>query len=136
MIARRGHRACRPAAWLALLAILLQVVLLPIGQHPAGAKPAGLDGDTVAGLDIAQNLCRAGGDSVPADPGKAPADHHQCCGLCLAAHALGSFTPPPAPIIAVSHEYNVVAPFEAAFVLPPLKPSLRQQQPRPPPVFI
>ena len=49
MIWRRNTRGTRPAAWLAVFAILLQA-LLPIVQAPAGMAPAGLDGDTIAGL--------------------------------------------------------------------------------------
>jgi hypothetical protein len=136
MIARRGYRASRPAAWLAAFAILLQALLLPAGQHLAAATPAGLGGDTVAGLDIALNLCHAAGDTTPDDPGKAPLDHEQCCALCLAAHAIGGFTPPAAPVVAVSRDYGIVVPAETALVLPAQRSSLRQQQPRAPPVFI
>src|SRR5258708_2280927 len=126
MIARRGYRASRPAAWLAAFAILLQV-LLPIAQSPAATAPAG-HGDTIAGLDIAQNLCHAPGDTTPDDQGPAPADHQQCCDFCLAVHAIGGFVPPSAPAFAVSRKYGIVVPIEAALVLPPARPSLRQQQ--------
>jgi hypothetical protein len=134
MITRRGYRASRPAAWLAALAILLQV-LLPVARSPASMAQAG-HGDTIAGLDIAQNLCHAPGDTSPDDHGPAPADHRQCCDFCLAVHAIGGFAPPSAPAIAVSRDYGIVVPVEAALILPPLPPNLRQQQPRAPPVFI
>ena len=135
MIARRGYRASRPAAWLAVFAILLQG-LLPVAQAPAGIAPAGLDGDIIAGLDIAQNLCHAPGDTTPDDPGKAPLDHQQCCAICLAVHAVGSFAPPPAPTVAVSREYGIIVPTETALVLPQQRSILRRQQPRAPPVLI
>ena len=136
MIARRGYRASRPAAWLAAFAILLQALLLPAGLPSGGMIPAGLGGDTVAGLDIAQHLCHAPGDTSPDDPGKAPLDHQQCCALCLAAHAVGSFTPPSAPVVAVSRDYGIVVPTETALILPPQRSASRQQQPRAPPVLI
>jgi hypothetical protein len=135
MIARRGYRAPRPAAWLAMLAILLQALLpavLPGGNMAMAASGS----DTIARLDIAQNLCRAPGDTTPIDRGHTPLDHQLCCALCLTVHAVSSFAPPSAPAIAVNRAYGFVVPVEAAFVLPPLRPSLRQQQPRPPPVFI
>src|SRR5579859_7336599 len=135
MIARRGYRTSGPAAWLAIFAILLQA-LLPVAQAPAGMAPAGLGGDTIAGLDIAQNLCHAPGDTRRDDPGKAPLDHQQCCAICLAAHAVGSFAPPSAPTVAISRDYGTVVPVEAALILPPLRSNLRQQQPRAPPVLI
>ena len=134
MIARRGYRASRPAAWLAALAILLQV-LLPITQAPA-AMAQGSPGDTIAGFDIAQHLCHAPGDAAPDDQSPAPADHQQCCDFCLAVHAIGGFAPPSAPALAVSRQYGIVVPVEAALILPPLRAGLRQQQPRAPPVFI
>jgi len=135
MIARRGYRATRPAAWLAMLAILLQA-LLPVTQASAGFSPARLEGGTIAGLDIAQHLCHAPGDSAPDDRGQTPDDHQQCCAICLAVHVIGGFAPPSAPVIAVTRAYGIVVPVDAAFVLPPLRPNLRQQQPRAPPVFI
>ncbi len=135
MIARHGHRALRPAAWLAVFAILLQA-LLPM-MHPAGSMArAATSGDTIAGFDIAQNLCHAPGDTTPDDRGQTPADHQQCCAICLAVHAVSSFTPPAAPAVAVARDYGIVVPVEAALILPPLRPNLRQQQPRAPPVFI
>jgi hypothetical protein len=135
MIWRRNRKATRPAAWLAMFAVLLQALLLPLGQQPAGMALAGLGGDTIAGLDIAQNLCHALGDTAPDDPGKAPLDHQQCCALCLAAHAVGSFTPPSAPVIAVSRDHGIVVPTATALVLPHQRLTLRQQ-PRAPPVLI
>jgi len=134
MIARRGYRGSRPAAWLAAFAILLQV-LLPVAQSPAGMAQTG-PGDTIAGLDIAQHLCHAPGDATPDDQGPAPVDHRQCCDFCLAVHAVGGFPPPSAPAVAINREYGIVVPVEAALILPPLRPGLRQQQPRAPPVFI
>jgi hypothetical protein len=119
-----------------MFAILLQALLLPVGQHSAGAAPAGLGGDTIAGLDIAQNLCHSPGDTIPDDPGKAPLDHQDCCALCLAAHAVGSFTPPTAPTIAVSGDYGLVVRAETALDLPAQRAVLRQQQPRAPPILI
>jgi hypothetical protein len=118
-----------------MFAILLQALLLPAGQHPASATPAGFGGDTVAGLDIAQNLCHAPGDTTPDDQGPAPLDHQQCCALCLAAHAVGSFTPPVAPVIAVSRGHGIVVPTATVLVLPQQRPTLRQQ-PRAPPALI
>jgi len=133
MIARRGYRATRPAAWLAVLAILLQV-LLPVAQSPAMAQV--VRGDTIAGFDIAQNLCHAPGDTTPDDQSPAPVDHQQCCDFCLAIHTVGGFAPPSAPVVAVSREYGILVPTETALLLLPLRSSLRQQQPRAPPVFI
>ncbi|HEX4505093.1 MAG TPA: DUF2946 family protein [Alphaproteobacteria bacterium] len=132
MIARRRYSALRPAAWLAVLAILLQA-LLPIAQSPAASK---VPGGTIAGFDIAQNLCHAPGETTPDDQGRVPVDHQQCCDFCLAVHAIGGFAPPSAPAFAVSRKYGIVVPIEAALILPPARPGLRQQQPRPPPVFI
>jgi len=136
MIARRGYRVSRPAAWLAAFAILLQALLLPAGQHLSAMTPASAGGDVIAGLDIAQNLCRAPGETTPDDPGKAPADHQQCCALCLAAHAIASFTPPAAPIVAVGNFHGIVVSTESALVLPPQRSASRQQQPRAPPVLV
>lgn len=132
MIARRGYRASRPAAWLAALAILLQL-LLPVAQSPASTLRTG-QGDTIAGFDIAQNLCHAPGDATPDDQSPAPIDHQQCCDFCLAVHAVSGFAPTSAPVIAVGREYGIVVPIEAAHILPPLRSNLRQQQPRAPPI--
>jgi hypothetical protein len=119
-----------------MFAILLQALLLPVGQHSAGAAPSGLRGETIAGLDIAQNLCHAAGDAAPGDPGKAPMDHRDCCALCLAAHAVGSFTPATAPAIAINRDYGLVIRAETALVLPAQRTTLRRQQPRAPPILI
>jgi Protein of unknown function (DUF2946) len=119
-----------------MFAILLQALLLPVGQHPAGAEPVGLGGDTIAGFDIAQSLCHSPGDATPDDPGKAPVDHQDCCALCLAAHTVGSFAPPMAPTIAVSRDYGLVVQAETAPDLPAQRVVLRQQQPRAPPSLI
>jgi hypothetical protein len=135
MIWRRNRKGTRPAAWLALFAILLQALLPAVAQQPADMTPAGLSGDTVAGLDIAQNLCHSPGDTTPDDPGKAPLDHQQCCAFCLAVHAIGGFVPPTAPAIAVSRDYGIVVPAATTLVLSQQRPTLRQQ-PRAPPVLI
>jgi hypothetical protein len=135
MIARRGHRASRPAAWLAAFAILLQALLLPVAQQPAGIALAGLSDDAIAGLAVAQHLCQAPGDTTPDDPGKAPLDHLQCCALCLSAHVIGGFVPPSAPAVVVNRDYGIVVPTEASLVLPQQRAILRQQ-PRAPPVLI
>jgi Protein of unknown function (DUF2946) len=134
MIWRRNNRGTRPAAWLAVFAILLQV-LLPVAQSPASMTPVGLGGDVIAGLDIAQNLCHAPGDTAPDNHGPAPVDHRQCCDFCLAVHAVGGFAPPSAPVIAVSREYGIVVPVEAALVLPRRQANATQQA-RAPPVLI
>ena len=136
MIARRGYTAFRPAAWLAAFVILLQALLLPAGLPSGGMIPAGLNGDTVAGLDIAQHLCHAPGDTTPDDPSRAPLDHQQCCALCLAAHTVASFTPTTVPVIAVSRDYAIVVPTETVLIMPSQRSASRQQQPRAPPVLV
>jgi len=136
MIARRGYRAPRPAAWLAVLALLLQALLLPAAQAPAGMTLVAPDGDTIAGLAVAQHLCHTPGDTTPDDPGKPPLDHLQCCALCLAAHAIGGFVPPSAPAVAGDRDYGIAAPIEVTLVLPQQRAILRQQQPRAPPLLI
>jgi len=135
MIWRRNHRRTRPAAWLAVFAILLQA-LLPVVQAPAGMAPAGPGGDTIAGLDIAGHLCHAPGDTTPDDHGPAPVDHQQCCDFCLAVHAIGGFAPPSGPVLAVSRDHGIVVPTETALVLPQQRSILRQQQPRAPPILV
>jgi hypothetical protein len=113
--------------------MLLQA-LLPVAQSFAAASQA--PGGTIAGFDIAQNLCHTPGDATPDDQSPAPIDHQQCCDFCLAVHAFSGFMPPSAPAIAIVREQNTVILTEAALILPPLRPNLRQQQPRAPPVFI
>jgi hypothetical protein len=131
MIWRRNSRRTRPAAWLAMFAILLQT-LLPVAQASAGMAQAGPSGDTIAGLDIAGHLCHASGDTAPNDHGPAPVDHQQCCDFCLAVHAVGGFAPPSAPEIAVSREYGIVVAVETALVLPHRQASSTQQARAPP----
>lgn len=116
-----------------MLAVLLQM-LLPVAGSPAAVAAA--SSGTIAGLDIAQNLCHGAGDVSPDDQGPAPADHQQCCEFCLAVHAIGGFAPPSAPAIAVRRAFGIVVPLQTALILPPWRPGLRQQQPRPPPVFV
>ena len=132
MIWRRNNRGTRPAAWLAVFAIVLQA-LLPVMQAPAGTMPAG--GDTIAGLDIAGHLCHAAGDPAPDDHGPAPADHRQCCDVCLTVHAIGGFAPPAAPVIAVRRDYGIVVPVAATLVLPRRQVDATQQA-RAPPILI
>jgi hypothetical protein len=132
MIWRRNTRGTRPAAWLAVFAILLQA-LLPGIHHPAGMA---LAGDKIAGLDIAQYLCHTPGSTTPDDPGKAPAHHHiPPCALCSSMHAIGGFAPPSAPIIAVSGDYGIVVPTVVTLVLPRRQANATQQA-RAPPVLI
>jgi hypothetical protein len=134
VIWRRNKRGTRPAAWLAVFAILLQA-LLPVVQAPAGMASAGPGGDTIAGLDIAGHLCHAPGDTAPDDHGPAPVDHQQCCDFCLAVHAVGGFAPPSAPKIAVSREYGIVLPVETSLVLTRRQANSTQQA-RAPPILI
>jgi hypothetical protein len=132
MICRRNRRATRPAAWLAVFAILLQA-LLPGIHHPAGMA---LAGDKIAGLDIAQYLCFAPGGTTPDDPAKAPAHHHiPPCALCSSLHAIGGFAPPSAPLIAVSRDYGIVFPTTASLHLTRQRTDSPQQA-RAPPVLI
>ena len=118
-----------------MFAILLQA-LLPIAQASASMAQARLDGGTIAGLDIAEHLCHASGDTAPDDPGRAPLDQHECCAHCLAAHAVGGFAPPVAPTVAIGRDYAIVVLTETTLVLPRQRSTLRQQQPRAPPVLI
>ena len=135
MIWRRNSRGIRPAAWLAVFAILLQA-LLPVMRMPADMARAELGGDFVAGFDVARSLCHAPGDTSPDDHDQTPIDHHQCCDFCLAVHAIGGFAPPSAPEIAVSREYGIVVPADTPLLLPQQRSILRRQQPRAPPVLI
>jgi hypothetical protein len=132
MVTRRRHNAITPAAWLAVFAILLQV-LLPAAKSPAMAH-ADRGSDTIAGFVIAQNLCHAPGDTAPDDQGQLPVDHHQCCAYCLAVNAVGSFAPPSGPIIAVDRHAETVVHTEVALTPPPLPRSSSKQQPRAPPI--
>jgi hypothetical protein len=135
MIWRRNNRGTRPAAWLAVFAILLQA-LLPVVQAPAGmAAPAGPDGDIIAGLDISAHLCHAPGDIAPDDQGPAPVDHQQCCDFCLAVHAIGGFAPPSGPALAVNRDYGVIVPTATTLILP-RRQVASPQQARAPPVLI
>ena len=129
MIWRRNNRGTRPAAWLAVFAILLQA-LLPVVRAPA--VMAGPAGDTIAGLDIAAHLCHAPGDTAPDDHGPAPADHQQCCDVCLSVHAIGGFSPPSEPILAVNRDYGVVIPTTATLILPRQQVNSPQQARAPP----
>ena len=106
-----------------------------VAQSPASTIQSG-QGDTIAGFDIAQNLCHAPGDTTPDDQSPAPIDHQQCCDFCLAVHAAGGFPPPSAPPVAIDRHHSTVVRIEAALIVTPLRQSLRQQQPRAPPVFI
>ena len=117
-----------------MFAILLQA-LLPAVHHPAGMALAGIDGDKIAGLDIAQYLCLASGNTTPNEHDKAPAHHIPPCALCLAVHAIGGFAPPVAPVIAVCREFGIVAPTTTALVPLQQRPTPRQQ-PRAPPVLV
>jgi hypothetical protein len=131
MIWRRNNRGTRPAAWLAVFAILLQA-LLPVVQAPASMVGPG--GDTIAGLDIAAHLCHAPGDNAPDDQGPAPVDHQQCCDFCLAVHAIGGFAPPSGPILAINRNYGVVVPTATTLILP-RRQVASPQQARAPPVL-
>lgn len=132
MIRRRNSRGTRPAAWLAVFAILLQA-LLPGIHHPAGMA---LAGDKIAGLDIAQYLCHTPGSTTPDEPGKAPAHQHiPPCALCSSMHAIGGIAPPVPPVIALSRDYGIVIPAAAALDLPRRQVNSTQQA-RAPPVLI
>jgi len=132
MIARRRHSAITPAAWLAVLAVLLQV-LLPGAKSPAMAH-ADRGGDTIAGFVIAQNLCHASGDTAPDDQGQLPVDHQQCCAYCLAVNAVGGFAPPSGPVIAFNRHAETVVHTVVTLVPPPLLRTSSKQQPRAPPI--
>jgi hypothetical protein len=89
------NKQMRPAAWLALFALLFQA-LLPLAHHPAG----------MASMDMAQmdmpgysagNLCMAPG-TAPADPHKDPAHKPPPCPICQTLQMLAGGFVPPSPI--------------------------------------
>ena len=101
------HRAHRRAAWLALVALFLQVVV-PALHHPASAAaPIGA---------IAAAFCVAPGSQAPApsDTDKSPAHGKQACAICQTLHMLGGgFVPPVGVALAP------IEPVRAISSLPP-----------------
>lgn len=77
------------AAWLAILALLLPIIV-PALHHPASLALGQV-------LPTAtQNLCIAGGSGagLPVDKDR-PSHHHvPACAICQAMHAIGGFAPP------------------------------------------
>ena len=132
MFGRIHPRRFKRGAWLALLAVWLQV--LAPALHDASAMAAA----GPAGFDPAHHLCVAPG-SQPVDPGgpaKAPA-HHQlpACALCQAVQAAGGFAPPPAaPSIAVRRTDTLAYQAPSDWPASP-RESRTRQQPRAPPVL-
>jgi hypothetical protein len=126
MFLRHRHKAFRRASWLAVFAILLQAIL-PAIHHPAMAAPVG--------ADLARSLCLAPGSTTPADPAKSPAHHLPGCAICMAAHAIGGFVPPTAPVIAIGRDHGFAVPASALIFLPRQWLHIRQQ-PRAPPILV
>ena len=87
-MSRRPHSAFRRAAWLALVALFLQI-MVPVLHHPASAAQRG-------GI-AAADLCLAPGSlpQAPTDTDKHPAHKLPACSVCLTLHMLGGgFVPP------------------------------------------
>jgi hypothetical protein len=125
------HRRVRRNAWLALLALWLQV-LAPVIHDSAMASSG------AAGFDSAHHLCEAP-VSQPADSGSpdtAPAHHlPACAAVCQAIHAAGGFAPPTAPALLVPRVYG--AAYQPAFDAPVSQRwSRTSQQPRAPPILV
>jgi hypothetical protein len=97
MITRRNSRAFRRSSWLAVLAILLQA-LLPSVHDTAMAYAAGQSGGAAVLADLSHHLCLASGNQAPDAP-KAPVHPNQPCTLCVAVHAITSFTPAAVPVV-------------------------------------
>ena len=126
MIWRRNKIATRRASWLAIFAILLQVILPPL-HDAAMAAPIG--------PDTAHSLCLAPGSTGPAAPAKAPAHPSPGCAVCFAMQSIGGFAPPSAPVVFRSDDFGVATPASALIFLP------RQwlhdhQQARAPPILV
>lgn len=107
MFRQRRHSAFRRASWLALFAILLQVVV-PIVHQPGGAARAGPL--SAAGA----NLCSAPGNG-PASPvgtDKSPTHKLPPCPICQTFQMLsGGFVPPsPATFAAIDRAGSAPAP--------------------------
>ncbi|MCF4164931.1 hypothetical protein L2U69_04675 [Zavarzinia compransoris] len=84
------------AAWLACLALLLQLVAplspMPAPRIQAGEMPTSLEGLAWA---LAANLCST---ALPADDdGKAPGKSGQGCQICITTNLAGHFVAPLAP---------------------------------------
>ena len=110
MFRRRKHSAFRRASWLALVAILFQV-LLPVLHHPAAAM-LGSQRD-MAG---AGNLCLApiGNPTAPTDSDKAPAHKLPPCPICQTFQMLGAGFVPSSPIAFAAFAATAAAPVPAA----------------------
>jgi hypothetical protein len=96
------HSAFRRAAWLALLALFLQIAV-PLFHRPASA-------DVRAGISGA-NLCMAPGSvpAAPTDGDKAPAHKAPACAICQTLHMLGGgFVPPNDPGLLAAQPYGAV----------------------------
>src|SRR6201999_318811 len=86
----RRRSVARVGLWLALAALLLQVVLPAV--HYAG----GVALDRVA-FETAHSLCLAPGTVPPAQPDKAPAHKSLPCPICQTFQLLGLGFVPPSP---------------------------------------
>jgi hypothetical protein len=126
---RSGHAGGRRrAAWTAIFAIVLQI-LIPALHHPAGMAQAGS-----LGFGAQHNICFSPGANTPTAPDKSP--HHQAptCALCQAVNAIGGLAQPSAPVvITATSEPAAFIAFPTTFA--PARPPHFHQQPRAPPAL-
>ena len=132
MFWRRNSKASRRASWLAVLAVLFQALLPAV--HDVGMAFAGPTGDMAVLTDIAHHLCLAPGSEAPSTP-KAPGHLSQPCTLCTAVHAVATFIPPAAPVVAVAANCRPIILAATSKSLP-CRPVYPSQQPRAPPTLI
>ncbi len=120
----RHSRNFRRAAWLAVLAVVLQM-LVPLMHQPARVMLAG-------GV---MRICSSLINQAPADADKAPTHKLPPCPICQNLHMLGhGFVPPNTVVLA--H----VASGGETLALPALKPVvllrvISNAQPRAPPIL-
>jgi hypothetical protein len=119
MIWRGQHKTIRPAAWLAVIAVLLQAIL-PALHHPAVVNVATLGGASEILGASQTHLCIAPGSTVPDAPAKGPVHHMPPCALCAAMHAVGAFVPPTSAHVAYEPTCDLI-------VLSPVAISLRSR---------
>jgi hypothetical protein len=132
MFWRRNSKASRRASWLAVLAVLFQALLPAV--HDVGMAFAGESDGLAALSNVAEHLCLAPGSHAPSVPGT-PAHLDQSCTLCTAVHAVATFVPPAAPVVAVSANCRPIILAATSKSLP-CRPVYPSQQPRAPPALI
>jgi hypothetical protein len=125
----KRRSSARVGLWLALAALLLQVVL-PAVHYAGGVAP-----DRVA-FETAHSLCLAPGAVPPTQPDKAPVHKSLPCPICQTFQLLGAgFIPPSTVAIPLPQQAGSIVHHAFAALMQPRR-RYGDAQARAPPTFI